>query len=83
MFFVLFFLFLFFGFFGCVWLFFNFWCSGKVVAVKENRAFSVIFGNVPKQSEISEIFGNRICWSPRRGGTNLKAGKAVLIMDYT
>ena len=31
------------------------------------RAFSVIFGNVPKQSEISKIFGNRICRSPRRG----------------
>ena len=30
-------------------------------------AFSVIFGNVPKQSEISKIFGNRICRSPRRG----------------
>ena len=29
--------------------------SGKVVAVKENRAFSVIFANVPKHSEISEV----------------------------
>ena len=36
-------------------------CKAKI------QAFSVIFGNVPKQSEISEIFGNRICRNPRRG----------------
>ena len=73
------FFFLFFGFFGFLFFLF-FWFSGFDTLVEHApvdtnspcfwqppRAFSVIFGNVPKQSESSKIFGNRICRSPRRG----------------
>ena len=61
-------------------VFLFFWFSGFDTLVEDARidtnnacfweppqTFSVIFGNVPKQSEISKIFGNRICRSPRRG----------------
>ena len=71
--------FLFFLFFVFL-LFFVFWFSGFDKLVEDAlvdtnspcfrqppRAFSVIFGNVPKQSDISKIFGNRICRSPRMG----------------
>ena len=66
--------------------FFVFWFSGFDTLVEDALVdtnspcfwqppptFSVMFTNVPKQSEISKIFGNRICRSPRRGlfGTNL------------
>ena len=68
-------------FFVFLFLFFLvFWFSGFDILVEDAlvdtnspcfwqtpRAFSVIFGNVPKQSESSKIFGNRICRSPRRG----------------
>ena len=60
--------------------FFVFWLSGFDTLVEDAlidtnkpcfrqppRAFSVIFGKVPKQSEISKILGDRICRSPRRG----------------
>ena len=59
-----------------------FWFSGKVVAVKENQAFSVIsetFRNKWKSRKFSETEFVGVL----RGasfGTNLKA---VLVMDYT
>ena len=47
----------------------------KVVALRKNREFSDIFGHVPKELEIWEIFGNQIWRIPRGAsfGTNLKA----------
>ena len=46
---------------------------------RTNQAFSDFFANDPNQSEILEIFGNRICRSPRRGLIGKKFGSSSVV----